>query len=81
MHHGILFDRRLPRGLYFSKALFEGLIFGGAYIRRGLSTEGNLRFKIDWASLIVERKFTVFVLFYFVFEGNFPSTSPRGAYI
>ena len=40
-----------PRGLYFSKALFEGVIFGGAYIRRGLSTEGNLRFKIDWASL------------------------------
>ena len=23
----------------------------------------------------------VFVLFYFVFEGNFPSTNPRGAYI
>ena len=38
-------------------------------------------FKIDWASLIVGRKFTVFALFYFVFEGNFPSTSPRGAYI
>ena len=33
--------------------------------------EGNLRFKIDGASLIVGRKFTVFALFYFVFEGNF----------
>ena len=43
--------------------------------------EENLRFKIDWASLKVGRKFTVFALFYFVFEGNFPSTSPRGAYI
>ena len=43
--------------------------------------EGNLRFKIDWASLVVGSKFTVFALFYFVFEGNFPSTSPRGAYI
>ena len=43
--------------------------------------EGNLRFKIDWASLIVGSKFTVFALFYFVFEGNFPSTSPRRAYI
>ena len=32
-------------------------------------------------SLIVGSKFTVFALFYFVFEGNFPSTSPRGAYI
>ena len=43
--------------------------------------EGSLCFKIDWASLIVGSKFTVFVLFYFVFEGNFPSTSPWGAYI
>ena len=61
-------------------ALFEGLIFGGAYIRR-LSTEGNLRFKLDWASLIVGSKFTIFASFYFVFEGNFPSTSPWGAHI
>ena len=37
-----------------------------------------MRFKIDWASLIVGSKFTVFALFYFVFEGNFSSTSPRG---
>ena len=40
-----------------------------------------MRFEIDWASLMVGRKFTVFALFDFVFEGNFPSTSPRGAYI
>ena len=40
-----------------------------------------MRLKIDWASLIVGSKFTVFALFYFVFEGNFPSTSPQGAYI
>ena len=44
----------------------------------GLSTEGNLPFKIDWASLIVGSKFTVFALFYFVFEDSFPSTSPCG---
>ena len=37
-----------------------------------------MRFKIDWISLIVGSKFTVFALFYIVFEGNFPSTSPRG---
>ena len=37
-----------------------------------------MRFKIDWASLMVGSKFTVFALFYFVFEGHFPSTSPRG---
>ena len=40
-----------------------------------------MRFKIGSASLIVGSKFTVFASFYFVFEGNFPSTSPRGAYI
>ena len=40
-----------------------------------------MRFKIDWASLIVGSKFTFFALFSFVFEGNFPGTSPRGAYI
>ena len=35
-----------------------------------------MRFKIDWASLIVGSKCTVLALFYFVFEGNFPSKSP-----
>ena len=80
-HQFVGFKKKKPQGLYFSKALFEGLIFGGAYIQGGLSMEGNLRFKIDWASLIVGSKFTVFALFYFVFEGNFLSTSPRGAYI
>ena len=37
-----------------------------------------MRFKIDWANLIFGSKFTVFALFYFVFEGNFPGTSPQG---
>ena len=37
-----------------------------------------MRFKIDWASLIVGSKFTIFALFYFVFEGNFPSTRLQG---
>ena len=36
-------------------------------------------FKIDWASPIVGSKFTVFALFYFIFEGNFPN--PRWAFI
>ena len=47
--------------------------------------EGNLRFKIYWASFIVERKFTVFALLYFVFEGNFQVQAPppggRGSYL
>ena len=40
--------------------------------------ERNLRFKIDWASLIVGRKFTVFALFCFVFAGNFQVPAPEG---
>ena len=40
-----------------------------------------MRFKIDWASLVCGSKFTVFALFYFVFEDNFLSTSSCGAYI
>ena len=41
--------RKIPKispGAYvFSKALFGGLIFGGAYIRKGLCTEGNFAFQ------------------------------------
>ena len=64
----------------------EGLNFGGAYFRKGLSTEGNLRFKIDLASLLVGSRFTVFALFYFVFEGlylegRFNVTSLGGLYL
>ena len=40
-----------------------------------------MRYKLDWASLIVGSKFTVFALFHVVFEGNFPSKSPPGVYI
>ena len=36
-----------------------------------------MRFKIG----IVGSKFPIFALFSFVFEGSFPSTSSRGAYI
>ena len=40
-----------------------------------------MRFQLHWVSLIVGGKFTVFALFYLVFEGNFPSRNPQGAYI
>ena len=43
--------------------------------------EGNLRFKIDCASLILGRKFYLFSLFYFVFEGNFQVQDPEEASI
>ena len=51
----------------------EGLIFGGPYLGREIFVS-----KIDWASLIVRGKFTVFASFYFVFEGNFQVQDPRG---
>ena len=37
-----------------------------------------MRFKIDWASLTVGKKVTVFALFYFVlvYKGNFPVQAP-----
>ena len=40
-----------------------------------------MRFKLDWASLIVRSKFTVFALFYFVFGAIFQVQAPRGTYI
>ena len=40
--------------------------------------EGNLRFKIDWASFIVGRRFTFFALFYLVFEDNFQAQASGG---
>ena len=55
--------------------------FWGAYFWRGLCMKGNLCLKIDWVSLILGRKFTVFLFFYFAFEGNFQVQAPRGAYI
>ena len=64
-----------PGGYIFLRPLLRGLFL------EGLIYEGKIMFKIDWASLIVGSKLTVFALFYFIFEGNFPSTSPRGAYI
>ena len=52
-----------PGAYIFQRPFLRGLNFGGAYIRRGLSTEENLHFKIDWASLIVGSKFTIFALY------------------
>ena len=40
-----------PGAYIFSKASFVAVIFRWAFIRRGLYTKGNLRFRIDWASL------------------------------
>ena len=52
--------------------------FWGAYFLGDLCTEGNLRLKIDWTSLIAESKFTFFAL---CIRGRFSNYKPRGAYI
>ena len=60
-----IFQRLFLRGLYS-----EGLIFGGKF---------PFQNRLGW--LVVGRKFTIFVLFYFVFEGKFQVQVPRRAYI
>ena len=52
-----------------------------AYIRSGLSTEENLRFIIDWDSLVVGSKFSVFALFYLYLRAIFQVQASGGAYI
>ena len=39
---------------------------------------GNLRFKVETGVFVVGRKFTIFALFYFVFEGKFQVQPPPG---
>ena len=60
-------SKNKPRGLYFSKALLEGLMYGGKFA-----------FQNRLGQLIVGRKFIIFALFYFVFEGKFQVQVPRG---
>ena len=65
-----------PRDLYFSKALFEGLIFGGAYVRREICVSKSIGLAL-W--LEVDLPFLSVLLN--VFEGNFQVQAPRGDYI
>ena len=51
----------------------EGLVFGGAYLSREICVSKSIEL-----ALLLEVNLPFFALFYFVFEGNFPSTSPRG---
>ena len=59
-----------PWGLYFSKALFEGLIFGGAYVRSEICVSKS----IGLACSGKEIYHVCFVLF--CIRGQIPSTSP-----
>ena len=58
-----IFQRPFLRGFFF---------FGGAYLQREICVSKSIGLALGVGS-----KFTVFALFYFVFEGYFPSTSPR----
>ena len=62
-----IFQRSFSRGLFL-----EGLIFGGASLRTEICVSKSIGLALWWSKL------SLFALFYFVFEGNFPSTSPRG---
>ena len=42
---------------------------------------GKFEFQNGLGYPVVGRKFTIFALFYFVFEGKFQVQAPRGAYI
>ena len=68
--------RKIPKinpGAYiFQRSFLRGLFW------RGLSTEGNLRFKIDSASLIVGRKFTVLLCFTLYLRAISKYKPPRG---
>ena len=55
-----------------SKALFEGLIFGGN-VRREICVSKSIRLAYSWKE--------IFSLFYLVFEGTVFKDNPRGAFI
>ena len=59
-----IFQRPFLRSLFL-----EGLIFGGAYLRREICVSKSIWLALQF--LIVGRKFTVFALFYFVIEENY----------
>ena len=65
-----MFQRPLLRGLFL-----EGLIYGRAYLWREICVSKSIGLAHSWKEIY---RFCFVLL---VFEGNFPSTSPRGAYI
>ena len=67
-----IFERPFLRGLFL-----EGL----RYNRRDLSMEANVHFKIDWASLILGRKFTIFLCFTLYLRAISKYKHPGRAYI
>ena len=54
---------------------FEGLIFGGVHIRREICVSKFIGLAYSWKKI-----YTVFALFYSVFEVNFQAQAPGGLY-
>ena len=50
---GLKLKKKKPWGLYFSKALFEGLIFGGAYIWREIFVSKSIGLAYSWKEIYV----------------------------
>ena len=71
----------MPRSLYFSKALFEGLIFGGAFIRRDLSTAGNCVSKSIGLALQIEGNLPFLLCFTWFRAISKYKPPPGGAFI
>ena len=64
-----------PRGLYFSKALFEGVIFGGAYVWREICASKSIG--LDCSG----KEIYHFCFVLLCIRDQIPCTSPWGAYI
>ena len=62
-----------PRGSYFSKALFEGLIFGGAYVRREVCVSKSIWLAYSWKGIY---RFCFVLL---CIRGQFSKYKPPGA--
>ena len=81
-HHTVKINsEKKPRGLYFSKALFEGFIFGGVYVWREICIS-----KLIGLVLFLEGNLPFFFVLLCIW-GQFSSTSPwrgqgeRGLYL
>ena len=73
--------RKIPKispGLTFLKGPFWGAYFWCGLYSERLMYGGKFAFQNRLGQLIIGRKCTIFALFYFVFEPQFPSTSPPG---
>ena len=70
-----VFHKNKPRGLHSSKALFEGLIFGGAYVRREICVSKSIGLACSG------KKIYHFCFVLLCIRGQISSTSPPGRLI